>query len=229
MASRSGLTGSRQAEAVESPIVAELTDEQRAAIRACRDEVQRLRDSKWGQRIPIANATTAVLLVADGASLAEAARRTGQPEWRVAFWGALAAERGAEGVEEGWQPPGAVGADPGALKVGVGVDCALTPAAIADWARSTWLARDLAVDLDEEAVFLNWPENMEVVGISAGEQRLEHMRRYYLKDWSPPPGARVVALSVEFQGRMSNPDTVNRAIEIDSFLDQQAGILWFNP
>lgn len=217
--------------------MAELTDAQRQQVRAHRAEVEALRDD-YGRWVHVANATQAVLALADGASVADVSRRLGQPEWRVGFWGKRVAELGASGIEVGYLPPGALGVEPRKLKQGVGVDCDLTPAAVAAWARSSWLSEGLGIDLDDEAVYLVWRESMEVVGFIPGERRMsyprmsyiDYARKYHLpEDWAPSPGASIVVLSVEFQGDLSNPDTINRAIELASFLESQPGVLWFDP
>lgn len=217
--------------------MAELTDAQRQQVRAHRAEVEALRDD-YGRWVHVANATQAVLSLADGASVADVSRRLGQPEWRVGFWGKRVAELGASGIEVGYLPPGALGVEPRKLKQGVGVDCDLTPAAVAAWARSSWLSEGLGIDLDDEAVYLVWRESMEVVGFIPGERRMsyprmsyiDYARKYHLpEDWAPSPGASIVVLSVEFQGDLSNPDTINRTIELASFLESQPGVLWFDP
>ncbi len=208
--------------------MAELTDQQRDLVWAHRAEVDTLRND-YGRWAHVANATEAVLQVAGGTSVAEVARRMGQPEWRVGFWCARVAELGAAGIEVGYLPPGALDVEPRSLKVGIGFDCDLTTAAVADWARSSWVSEGLGIDLADDAIFLVWPKSMEVFGIDSSERRLDFMREYYGEKWTAPPGASIVAFSVEFQGHMSDPDTVNRAIEIAAFLEEVPDTVWFDP
>lgn len=204
--------------------MSDLSLEIRESVRSYRGDVEAFRASKWASTRPDALAASdAVLMLADGASVADVAHRTGQPEWRIRLWAGRLATDGIEAVEAGYRPERADSADGAIFVVGLLIDCPLRVTDVVEWARGSWISQNLGVDANETVAWLAWPECSYSVGITSSEPRISHLVTYYIRDVPIPPVGDVRALFSEVVGDELHPDSINRGIELWGFLDSQPG------
>lgn len=219
-----GAQDGRAAHAEGGHAMSDLAEEVRAAVRGRRHELEAFRASPRC-RLDALNATTAVLRLADGASVDDVARDITQPAWRVRLWANRLAAIGMEAVEAGYWPEQVRLNDVETYVAGLLFDSPLTVTGLLAWARGSWIATDMGVDADDTEAWLVWPECGYHVAMKANESRVEHVRNYYVRDVDTPAGVEVRALMCGVVGDETHPDAINRGMELWVFLDEQPGAI----
>lgn len=205
--------------------MSDLPAETLEAVKHLRSEVEALRSSYWASFRPdVLDACAAVLMLADGRTIAEVAHETAQPEWRIRFWARGLATEGIEVVEAAYMPEQADSEHGMTFVVGLLLNSPLTIADVVAWARGAWINNgDMGVDADESMVWLVWPECSYGISITAEETSISRLRRDYMRDVEVPPVGDIRALFSEVVGDPVGPDAINRGIELWTFLDAQPG------
>ncbi len=207
--------------------MSDLPGETLVAVKSLRTEVEALRTSYWASFRPdVLDACAAVLMLGDGRSVAEVAHDTGQPEWRIRHWARGLATDGIEAVEAAYMPEEADSEHGMTFVVGLLLDCPLTTTDVVSWARGAWINNDdMGVDADDTVVWLVWPECSYSVNITSEDTRISHLTTNYIRDVEVPPVGDVRALFSEIVGDPVHPDSINRGIELWTFLDEQPGAI----